>query len=88
MTVVYCRAVQTWLAKNGKTAENVFRATHAALTDIQKITPEATHSFFYDGWMLMKEVIASTNGTTTIVEYHLPPPMDYGRPDWGMIYGE
>ena len=37
---------------------------------VQKITPEATQSFFYDGWMLVKEVIASTNGTTTIVEYH------------------
>ena len=37
---------------------------------VQKITPEATHSFFYDGWMLVKEVIASANGTTTIVEYH------------------
>ena len=37
---------------------------------VQKITPKATHSFFYDGWMLVKEVIANTNGTTSIVEYH------------------
>ncbi len=22
----------------------------------QKITPEATHTYFYDGWMLVKEV--------------------------------
>ena len=27
---------------------------------VQKITPEATHSFFYDAWMLVKEVIANT----------------------------
>ena len=37
---------------------------------VQKITPEATHKFFYDGWMLVKDVVANTNGTTTIVEYH------------------
>ena len=37
---------------------------------VQKITPKATHSFFYDGWMLVKEVMANTNGTTEVVEYH------------------
>ena len=37
---------------------------------VQKITPKATHSFFYDGWMLVKEVMANTNGTTDVVEYH------------------
>ena len=37
---------------------------------VQKITPEATHTFFYDGWMLVKEVVATTNGTTDVIEYH------------------
>ena len=37
---------------------------------VQKITPKATHSFFYDGWMLVREVIVNTNGTTDVVEYH------------------
>ena len=37
---------------------------------VQKITPAATHTYFYDGWMLIKEVIANINGTTDVVEYH------------------
>ena len=31
---------------------------------VQKITPAAAHTFFYDGWMLIKEIVANTNGTT------------------------
>ena len=37
---------------------------------VQKITPAATHTYFYDGWMLIKEIVANTNGTTDVVEYH------------------
>ena len=37
---------------------------------VQKITPAAAHTYFYDGWMLIKEVVANTNGTTDVVEYH------------------
>ena len=37
---------------------------------VQKITPAATHTYFYDGWMLIKEVIANINGTTDVIEYH------------------
>ena len=37
---------------------------------VQKVTPAATHTFFYDGWMLIKEIIANINGTTDVVEYH------------------
>ncbi len=37
---------------------------------VQKITPAATHTYFYDGWMLIKEVVANTNGTTDAIEYH------------------
>ena len=37
---------------------------------VQKITPAATHTFFYDGWLLIKEIVATTNGTTDVIEYH------------------
>ena len=37
---------------------------------VQKVTPEATHTYFYDGWMLIKETVANTNGTTDVIEYH------------------
>ncbi len=37
---------------------------------VQKITPAATHTYFYDGWMLIKEIVANTNGTTDVIEYH------------------
>ena len=37
---------------------------------VQKITPAAAHTFFYDGWMLIKEIVANTNGTTDVIEYH------------------
>ena len=37
---------------------------------VQKITPAATHAYFYDGWLLIKEIVANTNGTTDVIEYH------------------
>ena len=37
---------------------------------VLKITPAATHTFFYDGWLLIKEIVANTNGTTDVIEYH------------------
>ena len=37
---------------------------------MQKITPVATHTYFYDGWMLIKEIVANTNGATDVIEYH------------------
>ena len=37
---------------------------------VQKIAPAATHTYFYDGWMLIKEIVANTNGTTDVIEYH------------------
>ena len=30
---------------------------------VQKITPEATHTYFYDGWLLVKEVAERSDGT-------------------------
>ncbi len=30
---------------------------------VQKITPEATHTYFYDGWMLVKEVVERSGDT-------------------------
>ena len=38
--------------------------------DFRKITPAATHTYFYDGWLLIKEIVATTNGTTDVIEYH------------------
>ena len=35
--------------------------------DFRKITPAATHTYFYDGWILIKEIVASTNGTTDVI---------------------
>ena len=29
---------------------------------VQKVTPAATHTYFYDGWMLIKELVANTIG--------------------------
>ena len=37
---------------------------------VQKITPEAMHTFFYDGWMPIKEIVANANGMTDVIEYH------------------
>ena len=30
---------------------------------VQKITPEATHTYFYDGWLLVKEVVERSGDT-------------------------
>ena len=37
---------------------------------VKKITQEATTTFFYDGWNLIEERIAYTNGTTTTIRYY------------------
>jgi RHS repeat-associated protein len=36
---------------------------------VKKVTQEATMTFFYDGWNLVEERIAYTNGTTTTIRY-------------------
>ena len=30
---------------------------------VQKITPEATHTYFYDGWLLVKEAVERSGDT-------------------------
>ena len=30
---------------------------------VQKIAPEATHTYFYDGWLLVKEVVEGSGDT-------------------------
>ena len=30
---------------------------------VQKVTPGATHTYFYDGWLLVKEVVERSGGT-------------------------
>ena len=37
---------------------------------VKKVTPEATTTFFYDGWNLIEERIAYTNGTTSTIRYY------------------
>ena len=36
---------------------------------VRKTTPEATTTYLYDGWNLVREEIAGTNGTTDVIEY-------------------
>jgi len=36
---------------------------------VKKVTPEATTAFFYDGWNLVEERIAYTNGTSSTIRY-------------------
>ena len=37
---------------------------------VQKITPEATHTYFYDGWLLVKEIVANVDESRSVIEYH------------------
>ena len=37
---------------------------------VRKTTPEATHTFFYDGWNLIEERVAYSNGNSTMFRYY------------------
>ena len=37
---------------------------------VKKVSPEATITFFYDGWNLIEERIASTNGISSTIHYY------------------
>lgn len=37
---------------------------------VRKVTPETTTTFFYDGWNLVEERIAHTNGATSTIRYY------------------
>ena len=37
---------------------------------VQKTTPEATHTFVYDGWNLVEERVSYTNGTNSTIRYY------------------
>ena len=37
---------------------------------VKKVTSEATTTFFYDGWNLLEERVAYTNGTTSTIHYY------------------
>ena len=37
---------------------------------VRKTTAEATTTYLYDGWNLIREEIAGTNGTTDVIEYY------------------
>ena len=36
---------------------------------VKKVTPDATMTFFYDGWNLVEERISYTNGTSSTIHY-------------------
>ena len=36
---------------------------------VRKVTPEATHTYFYDGWNLVEERVAYTNGATETIQH-------------------
>ena len=59
MTKVYHRACLHWRSRYDHLDRRV-----------QKITTATTHTYFYDGWMLIKELVANTNGTTDVIEYY------------------
>ena len=48
---------------------------------VKKVTPEATTTFFYDGWNLIEERIAYINGTTSTIRYY------WGKDLSGMLQG-
>ena len=37
---------------------------------VHKTTPDATYTFFYDGWNLVEECITYTNGATSTIHYY------------------
>ena len=37
---------------------------------VKKVTPEAAHTFFCDGWNLIEERVALANGTTSTIRYY------------------
>ena len=37
---------------------------------VRKVTPDATHTFFYDDWNLIEERIAYTSGATSTIHYY------------------
>ena len=36
----------------------------------RKVTSEATHTYFYDGWLLVKEIVANVDESRSVIEYH------------------
>ena len=37
---------------------------------VQKIAPDGTHTFLYDGWRPVVETIAKSGGSTDCIEYY------------------
>ena len=58
----------TAVSSNGVTVASF--AYDATGRRVRKVTPAATHAFFYDDWNLIEERIACTNGTSTTIRYH------------------
>ena len=54
---------------------------------VRKVTPEATTTCFYDGWNLVEERIAHTNGTTSTIHYYWGKDLSGSFQDTGGIGG-
>ena len=54
---------------------------------VKKVTPEATHTYFYDGWNLVEERMSFTNGTTSTIHYHWGKDLSGSLQDAGGIGG-
>ena len=54
---------------------------------VRKVTPEATTTCFYDGWNLVEERIAHTNGTTSTIHYYWGKDLSGSFQDAGGIGG-
>ena len=54
---------------------------------VKKVTPEATHTYFYDGWNLIEERVAYTSGTTSTISYYWGKDLSGTLQDAGGVGG-
>ena len=73
------------VASNGLTVATF--AYDAQSRRVKKVTPEATHTYFYDGWNLVEERMSFTNGTTSTIHYHWGKDLSGSLQDAGGIGG-
>ena len=58
----------TSVSSNGVTVATF--AYDATGRRVRKFTPTATHTYFYDDWNLVKEIVARTDGTISTIHYY------------------
>ncbi len=54
---------------------------------VRKVTPEATTTFFYDGWNLVEERVAYADGRTSTIRYHWGKDLSGTLPGAGGVGG-